>query len=213
MTGLDPDQARHLLERELAKQDYSGAHVTWWDRASRAFLDWLGSLGPDGLGSDGVGRTLLVVAVVVLLAVVVLVVVTRGLPRRRARLRAAGTGGVFDGDDQRSAATIAAAARAALGAGDHDTAVLEGYRALARDLGERDLVPDVPGATARAIADRASAPFPGLADRVRTAATTFDAVRYLGVTADEPAARRVLDTLRAVQDTRPARVGGPAVPA
>ncbi|WIB59055.1 DUF4129 domain-containing protein [Curtobacterium sp. MCLR17_007] len=213
MTGVDPDQARRLLERELAKQDYSGAHVTWWDRASRSFLDWLGTIGPDGLGSEGFGRTVLVIAIVVLVAVVVLVVVARGLPRRRARLAASADGGVFDADDQRTAATLAAAARRAFDAGDHDQAVLEGYRAIARGLGERDLVPDVPGATARAIADRASTPFPGLADHLHVAAVTFDAVRYLGARADEPGARQVLETERTLRGTRPARVGGPAVPA
>lgn len=213
MSAVDPDEARRLLERELARQEYSGAHVTWWDRASRAFLDWLGSLRPDGLGAEGFGRTVLVIAVLVLIAVVVLVVVARGLPRRRARLRAAAVGGVFDGDDPRTAAELAAAARTALGAGDHSLAVLEGYRALARGLGERDLVPDVPGATARAIALRASAPFPALAADLLAAATAFDATRYLGVDADEATARQVVETERAVRQARPARVDGPAVPA
>lgn len=213
MTGVTPDEARRLLEHELAKPEYSGAQATWWDRASKAFLDWLGSLRPDGLGSEGFGRTVLVIAIVVLVAVVVLVVVARGLPHRRARLTADRSGGVLDDDDLRSAAEIAAAARAALARGDHDAAVLEGYRALARGLGERDLVPDVPGATARSIAVRASTPFPTLVDALHTAASTFDAVRYLGQRADETAARSVLDTARAVQETRPQRTTGPAVPA
>lgn len=122
-------------------------------------------------------------------------------------------GGVLDGDDLRSARTIAEAARAALRAGDHDTAVLEGYRAVARGLGERDLVPDVPGATARAIAGRARAPFPDLGDRLDGAAAAFDAVRYLGGTADERTAREVLDTEQAVRTAHPARPDSPAVPA
>ncbi|MBF4584264.1 DUF4129 domain-containing protein [Curtobacterium sp. VKM Ac-2865] len=213
MTSVDPGQARRLLERELERGEYSGAHVTWWDRASRDVLEWFGSLRPDGFGGAGVSRTLLVVAIVVLVAVVVLVVVSRGLPRRRARLRADDARGVLDDDDLRSAAAIADAARAALRAGDWSTAVLEGYRAVARGLGERDLVPDVPGATASAIAVRASRPFPAFSDDLHRAATTFDAVRYLGLDTDEAAARQVLDTESRLRTARPARSDVPAVPA
>ena len=213
MSTPGPDEARRLLEQELAHREYRGAQETWWDRASRSFLDWLGSLAPDGVGSPGVGRTLLVIAVLVLVAVVVLVVVTRGLPRRRARLRPTAPGGVFDDDDLRSAQVVSAAASAAFRAGDWATAVLEGYRALARGLGERDLVLLVPGATARAIADRAAEPFPQLDDVLRHASDTFDAVRYLGIEADESAARRVLAAGRAVREARPSPTDQPAVPA
>ncbi|PZF12566.1 DUF4129 domain-containing protein [Curtobacterium sp. MCPF17_011] len=213
MSTPGPGEARRLLERELAHRDYQGAQETWWDRASRSFLDWLGSLAPDGVGSTGFGRTLLVIAIVVLVAVVVLVVVTRGLPHRRARVRPGALGGVFDDDDLRSARALSAAADDAFRSGDWATAVLEGYRALARGLGERDLVVVVPGATARAIADRATVPFPQLADLLRGASDAFDAVRYLGVEADESAARRVLETERAVRQARPLPADRPAVPA
>ncbi|GAA1494853.1 DUF4129 domain-containing protein [Curtobacterium herbarum] len=213
MSAAAPGEARRLLERELAHREYRGPQETWWDRASRSFLDWLGSLAPDGVGSPGFGRTLLVIAIVVLVAVVVLVVVTRGLPRRRARSRPTALGGVFDDDDLRSAQAVSAAAQAAFRAGDWATAVLEGYRALARGLGERDLVRIVPGATARAIADRATVPFPQLGTTLRGASDTFDAVRYLGADADESAARRVLETERAVREARPAHADRPAVPA
>ena len=211
--SIDPDEARRLLERELEKSQYDGAHVTWWDRASRAFLEWLGSFRADGLGSPAVAHTLLWVAIVVLVAVVVLVVVARGLPRRRARLAAGGPGGVFDDDDLRSARDLGDDARAALRTGDWARAVLDGYRALARGLGERDLVPDVPGATARAIADRAARVFPAQATDLRRAAVTFDGVRYLDVPATEAAARAVLDTEHAVRSARPEHVDTPVVPA
>jgi hypothetical protein len=210
---IDPDDARRLLERELERSEYDGAHVTWWDRASRAVLDWLGSLRADGLGSPAVAHTLLWVAVVALVAVVVLVVVARGLPRRRARPADGPVGGVFDDDDLRPASAIAESARAALRAGDWSRAVLDGYRALARGLGERDLVPDVPGATARAIAARAATVFPAEAARLVRAATTFDEVRYLGADPTEHAARDVLDTEHAVRAARATRPTTPAVPA
>lgn len=213
MTAVDPDEARRLLERELDRSAYDGAEPTWWDRASRGFLDWLGSLRADGLDSPAAARTALVIAIVVLVAVVVLVVVARGLPRRRARTGDGDTGGVFDADDLRSASELLDSAQAAVRRTDWSAAVLDGFRAVARGLGERDLVPDVPGATARTIAIRGAVPFPASAEALGDAATTFDGVRYLGADADEAAARRVLDTERAVRQARPARADGPAVPA
>ncbi|ROP64356.1 DUF4129 domain-containing protein [Curtobacterium sp. PhB115] len=212
MTAVDPDEARRLLERELERSAYDGAHMTWWDRASRTFLDWLGSLRADGLGSPVVVQTALWIAIVVLVAVIVLVVVARGLPRRRARTRADDTGGVFD-DDLRSARELLDAAQSALRRSDWSAAVLDGFRAIARGLGERDLVPDVPGATARTIAARGAVSFPTASARLDAAAAAFDAVRYLGADADEATARAVIDTERDVRQARPVRAPGPVVPA
>ena len=206
---LGPDEARRLLERELERSDYDGARATWWDRASRHLLEWLGSFRPGGLDSPALGQSVLWIAVVVLLAVVVLVVVARGLPRRQSRTARSDDGSVFDDDDLRSARELGDAARAALRAGDWSAAVLDGYRALARGLGERDLVREVPGATARSVAGRAAPWFPDRAERIEQAARSFDDVRYLGVDADEPTARAVLDTEAAVRTARPA---APAVP-
>lgn len=206
-----PDEARRLLERELERSEYDGARVTWWDRVSKQFLDWLGSFRLDGLDSPVVAHSFLWIAIVVLVAVVVLVLVARGVPRRRSRTAAVTDGGVFDDDDLRSARELGDAARAALRSRDWSAAVLDGYRALARGLGERDLVRDVPGATARAVAGRAAPFFPDEAARVDAAARSFDAVRYLGRDADEDTARSVLDTEAAVRAARPHTK--PAVPA
>lgn len=203
LLALGPGPARRLLERELEDPRYRAAHATWWDRVSAAVLDWLRGIRLDGIGSQGFGRTVLVLAIVVLVAVVVLVVVTRGLPRRRAIARGAAGAGVFDAGDVRRAEELRRAAQGALRSGDWAAAVLEGYRALARGLGERDLVADVPGATARSIARRAADPFPELSDRLDHAADVFDAVRYLDAPADESAARAVVDTEAAVTAARP----------
>lgn len=213
VSAVDPDEARRLLEQELQRAEYDGARATWWDRASKAVLDWLGSLRADGLDSPAVGHTVLVVAVVVLVAVAVVVVLARGLPHRRARTAAATTGGVFDEDDVRTAADLARSADSAFARGDWATAVLDGFRSLARGLGERDLVPDVPGATARSIAARAERSFPGLGDELDRAARSFDDVRYLDRTASRDAADAVLSTAQTVAGTRPARAEAPAVPA
>lgn len=208
---LGPDEARRLLERELERSEYDGARATWWDRASRHLFEWLGSFRPGGgLDSPALGTAVLWIAIVVLVAVVVLVVVARGLPRRRTRTARSDDGSVFDDDDLRSARELGDAARSALRAGAWSAAVLDGYRAIARGLAERDLVREVPGATARAVADRAAPWFPDHADRIDGAARSFDDVRYLGTDADEATARSVLDTEASVRDARPAVA--PAVP-
>jgi hypothetical protein len=205
LVTLGPDEARRLLERELERPDYDGARATWWDRASRQLLEWLGSFRPGGgLDSPAFGQSVLWIAVVVLVAVAVVVVVARGLPRRRARTARSDDGSVFDDDDLRSARELGDAARSALRAGEWSAAVLDGYRAIARGLAERDLVPEVPGATARAVAGRAGPWFPEHADRIDRAARSFDDVRYLGAAADETTARSVLDTEASVRTTRPA---------
>lgn len=213
VSAVDPDEARRLLEQELQHQRYDAARPTWWDRASKAFLDWLGSLRADGLDSPAFGHTLLVVAVVVLVAVAVVVVLARGLPHRRARTSGSPGGAVFEDGDTRTSADLVRSAEAAAARGDWTTAVLDGFRALARGLGERDLVPDVPGSTARAIAARAARSFPDLDDTLDGAARVFDDVRYLGRTADRDTATVVLDTARTVARTRPVRPDAPAVPA
>ncbi len=212
MSADDPDEARRLLEHELQRPRYDAARPTWWDRASKAVLDWLGSLRADGLDSPAFGHTVLVLAVVALVAVAVVVVLARGLPHRRPRTTGA-TGGVLDDDDTRTGAELARSAESALARGDWTTAVLDGFRSVARGLGERDLVPDVPGATARAIAARAARSLPDLVDALDDAARRFDDVRYLGRAADRAAAETVLDTARTVARTRPLRADGPAVPA
>lgn len=213
VSAVDPDEARRLLEQELQRAEYDGARATWWDRASKAVLGWLGSLRADGLESPAVGHTVLVIAVVVLVAVAVVVVLARGLPRRRARTAAASAGGVFDDGDVRTAADLARSAESAFDRGDWTTAVLDGFRSLARGLGERDLVPDAPGATARSIAARAERAFPDLGDALDRAARTFDDVRYLDRSAGRETADAVLTTARSVARARPARTDAPAVPA
>ncbi|KQO62143.1 DUF4129 domain-containing protein [Curtobacterium sp. Leaf261] len=198
--AVSPGDARRLLQDELRDRAYDAARPTWWDRVSKSFLDWIGSFR---IGGDaGVDRILLVVGIVVVLAVVVLLVVVVGLPRRRAVQRGA-SGSVFDADDRRDARALSAAAAAAAARGDWDQAVVDAFRALVRGLAERDLVPDVPGATARTIATDAGASFPGSASALTESARRFDAVRYAGVDADESDYRVVTDTDTAVRRVRP----------
>jgi Domain of unknown function (DUF4129) len=62
--------------------------------------------------------------------------------------------------------------------GRYDDAVLDGFRAIAKDMGERTLLDDAPGRTAHEVALTLASPFPDHADRLAQAADLFDSVRY-----------------------------------
>ena len=171
----DGDEARRWLLDELAKQPYQASRPTLVDRIAQAFFDWLGSLFR--AQGDPTPTVLLVVALFVVVALVVVAVLLFGVPRANRRSRAAAAG-LFGDDDRRTAAELRAAARAAAAGGDFSLAVLERYRALARDLDERTLVAVFPGTTARAFARDAAAVFPAESAELAAAAEVFDGIRY-----------------------------------
>lgn len=198
-----PD-ARQWLRDELAKAPYQAARPTWFDRLSRAFFDWVGSLRLPG--GDGLTTWLPVVVTVVVLGALAAAVLVFGLPRwnRRSRL---GADGLFHEEDRRTAAVMRAAAEAAAQSGEWDVACQEMFRALARGLSERTVLTLTPGMTAREVSERASAAFPAERSRLADAAVTFDGVRYLGHTGTEPgyhALDRLEDDLRHAVPVLPA---------
>ncbi|MCU1515121.1 MAG: rane protein [Microbacteriaceae bacterium] len=175
---VDPDagQARRWIVQELAKPEYRAAQPTWFDRLSAAVRDWLDSLT---LRTDGVSQgPILAIAAVLVLAALVAAFLIFGLPR--INRRSGVTGGLFGEDDDRDAAAMRRSAQLAAGHGDWATAIEEMFRAIARGLAERTILSTSPGTTARDFATRAGAAFPERAERLSEAATTFDAVRYLG---------------------------------
>jgi hypothetical protein len=182
------DEARRWLLDELAKQPYQASKPTPVDLAAQAFFDWLGGLFR-GHG-DPTSTVLLVVALTVVVALVVIALLLFGIPRanRRSHAQAAL---LFGDDDRRSAAELRAAARAALVSGNHSLAVLERFRAVARDLDERTLVAVFPGTTADGFARSAGNVFPAEAAELLSAAEVFDGVRYAGRTADRNQAERI----------------------
>ncbi|GAA4398534.1 DUF4129 domain-containing protein [Fodinibacter luteus] len=193
---LDPTspEARDWLEEELRKGIY---------RDEPGLLERLWGWLTDVLSTTGGGSLpawTVALAVGVALAVVALVV-ARSLGAERRMTGAAGDG-VLDGPT-RTSDEHRAAARRALAAGDADTAVLEGYRAIARAAVERTLLDDLPGRTAHEVALALGPAFPDSAARLAGAADAFDAVRYGHRAARAETAQGVCDLDATLASTRP----------
>jgi len=189
----DSPQATQWLIDELSKPIYQAARPTLFDQIAKAIADWLGSL-PVGNAGGPPGPGIAVILILVVAGIVVAFLVF-GLPR--ANRRSALGGGLFGDDDSRSAARIREDARVAARAGNYSTAIIEMFRAIARDLGERELVHVFPGTTARDFAVRAGREIEFLTDGFTANATLFDAVRYL----DEPGTAEQWSTIEQFAQT------------
>ncbi|HSO64640.1 MAG TPA: DUF4129 domain-containing protein [Ornithinibacter sp.] len=205
---LDPTsaQAREWLEAELRKGVYQED-----PGLLQRLVDWLmDALG--GTTAEG-GLPAWTIWLAVLLGVGVLALVVARSVRAERRMTGPGRGGVLDGPS-RSAAEHRAAARSALASGDAESAVLEGYRALARSAVERTLLDDLPGRTAHEVSVALGPVFPAYAGGLASAADTFDAVRYGRRPASTDAARAVVALDADLAQTRPVLpepVGGAVV--
>ena len=166
----DADTAREWLRQELLRREYRPNLVQRmqdWFQELLGKANGTGSLG--GLGdtvaarADGGGRAAARV---------------RALPAAAQPGADRAPEAVF-GDVRRTAAEHRRLARAAYDTGAWDDAVVEGMRALAAGLVERQLVDDVPAATAHEVTSLAAPRFPPYADRLEAAATGLrrDAVR------------------------------------
>ncbi|GAB3129716.1 DUF4129 domain-containing protein [Glaciibacter psychrotolerans] len=198
---VDPDapDARQLLRDELGKAPYQAAKPTWFDEASKAFFDWLGSLvAPSGDGFEPWIPLILTVIVAVACVVCFLVF---GVPRlnRRSDLRHS----MFGDSDERSADAMRHAARTAAAAGTWDLACEEAFRAIARSLFERTILAPSPGTTATDFARRAAGAFPAHSNALVAAARTFDQIRYLGSPGTDADYRALVTLDGVLRDARP----------
>ena len=201
---IDPDapEARQWLREELAKAAYQAARPTWFDRLSKAVLDWFGSLTAP---SDSLLAPWVPLVLTVLLgAALVAAYLIFGPPRRARRSTTAAE--LFGEDDRRSSEDLRRAAAAAAAGGDWTLAAQEMFRALARGLIERSVLLVTPGTTAHAFADRAAEAFPEHAAGLAEAARRFDRVRYLGDQGTEPDYLQVRALELALRATRPRRL-------
>ncbi|MBC7761214.1 MAG: DUF4129 domain-containing protein [Candidatus Saccharibacteria bacterium] len=184
---VNPDsaEARRWIIQELSKPEYRAAQPTWFDRASKAFWDWLQSLKIDG--GPGAQGPILIVALIVVIAALVAAFFIFGAPRLNRR--SAGGSSLFGDDDVRDAAAMRRSAKEAADRSDWVLAIEEIFRSIARGLAERTLVTVSPGTTARDFAVRAGMVLPSFSERLSAAASAFDDVRYLSREGTEAAYR------------------------
>ncbi len=201
MLDPDRDEARELLERELARPEYHRPESLLL-KGLRWLMDRLNALIDIIPGSTGLSAVLL--ALLITLVVLAGVFAVRGL-RRTRQLTEPGSAPVLE-EPGLSAADYRQRAAAAASRGDWDRLLLDSYRALVAASDERVLLDESPGRTAHEIAIALVRPFPHHATEVLWAAEVFDTVRYGARHASRQQAERVRDLDRQLARTRPERV-------
>jgi len=190
-----PPEARTWLRQELHGSDYQSP---WLDSMSRWIVDLLRKF------LEGAGHLAgLSPVITVLMALVVIALLVWVLPKvRREPVAAVSRGAVLEN------VTITARryrdqAAQALRDGRYDEAVLDGFRAIAKDTSDRRVLDDAPGRTAHEVSLALASPFPDHADRLSRAADLFDAVRYGHRRASAHQASQILELDAELDTTRP----------
>jgi Domain of unknown function (DUF4129) len=188
LRSLDPSpaEARKWLSDELHRSDY---HNPWLDSALRWIVDQLTKL-LDGANKLANGGLSLVVTLLVALVTIALLVWV--LPKVRREPVVGHPDGAVIVDPTITAGSYRDLAARALADGRYDAAVLEGFRATAKDMSDRTLLDDAPGLTAHEVSLELSRPFPDFAGRLAQSANLFDAVRYGHRSATKDGAAQVL---------------------
>ncbi|MFR9790876.1 DUF4129 domain-containing protein [Streptomyces sp. MB22_4] len=200
------DPAREAARRELAKRMYHENDPSLWERALKAFGDWLDGLFRSASAPTPGGAVGLWVVILFVVAVLAALWWRLGTPRRRP---ARATAVLFD-DGPRSAAEHRAASEAHAAQGHWSQAVQERMRAIVRSLEERTVLDIRPGRTADEAAAEAGRALPAHTDRLRAAAREFDDVTYGGRGASEQSYRRLAELDRDLEHTRPAHADSTA---
>ena len=184
--GLEPTppQAR-VAGAELHGSDYQNP---WLDSLGRWIADQLNKI------LEGAGHLAgLSPGITVLIAVLVIALLAWVLPKVRRESVVAGAGGAVLEDLTITARTYRDRAAQAVRDGRYDDAVLDGFRAIAKDMSDRTVLDDAPGRTAHEVSLALASPFPDHADRLARAADMFDSVRYGHRRASADQASRIHD--------------------
>jgi hypothetical protein len=180
-----PDEARSELRRELLRPEY------YEDNLIQRLLTWLERQLDKGVEA-AVDLPPLQTFAAMLVAVVLIGALVWVVGRARASARAPRERQAVLTDEAVTAAELRSRAEAALAAGRHEDALVDGFRALAARQVERGRLDDTPGATAHEVAGVLAGEFPARRARVDAAAVLFDSVLY----GDRPATReQALDVL------------------
>ncbi len=205
---VDPDrqQARQLVVEELSRKEYQDARPSLIERALEWIQERFSDLQP-GFDSP-VQITVTILAILAVAAAAFAIWRSGGIRRQfRRKAQAVLPAYVTTATDHRSAADKHAEQK------EWGDAVLERFRAIARELSERALVPASPGATAAEVARDGGAALPELAGDLRTAARHFDDVCYGHVELTESAGAEADAFLRGLDERVRAAKAEPVVPA
>lgn len=172
---LDPsgEQARRLFADELAKDEYATTR-----NIVAEVLDWIAGLFDQVLsGGDPNGSPLAAVTAVLVAAGLFGLVVWLLVRLRRDASAHQGTGAVLGALDL-TAEQFRAKAAAAFEAGRYDEALLDWYRALARDAADRGWLVNAAALTAHEVAAQVGQLIPHAASALMTGADDFDRTLY-----------------------------------
>jgi hypothetical protein len=185
-----PDEARHLLERELVRPEYHRHHVLdqLLDRIDR-FVN--GTV--DAASNAPPLSTFLAMVAFLLLALALGWL----LSRARRTARSDQDRAVVAADEVVTATELRRRAERALAEGRNADAVVDGFRALAVRQVERGWLDDLPGATAHEVAAAVGVAHPDARGQVDRTALLFDEVRY----GDRPASHDQATDVLALDDT------------
>lgn len=191
----DSEQARRLVQTELARPEYS---ATWWDR----FRDWLVHLLRSESTGDGTVTTILVIAAVLLVAAIMALLLTAH--QRRRSLSSAGVTGPVLNDMPGGGAHYRRCAAAHLAAGRASPALLDAYRAVTAAGIESGTVPETTDLTASEVAASLLIAHPAESRAISQASRAFDSVRYGGLRPTLQDARNVAELADRLAASEPA---------
>ena len=195
--GLNPTppEARTWLRQELRGPDYQSP---WLNSMSRWIVDQLRKLLEGASHLAGLSPV-----ITVLMALVVIALLVWVLPKVRREPVVAASGRAVLENVTITARRYRDQAAQALRDGRCDEAVLDGFRAIAKDTSDRRVLNDAPGRTAHEVSLALASPFPDHADRLSRAADLFDAVRYGHRRASAHQASQILELDAELVTTRP----------
>ena len=196
----DADEARRLLEDELAKGIYQEAQPSLLERAWTTFLNWLGELlGQIRSVDAGLGTLMLAVGAVVVIAVAILLI----KPRLNARKRPEPA--VFEKASRLSAQAHRTSSDTAARDGDWDEALTERFRAITRAAEERTIIDEQAGRTAVEVAGQLQNLFNVQSADLDWLAMRFNEVHYGARPATEADCRRAADLDQDLLHAQPRR--------
>lgn len=199
----EDDEARQLLQEELAKGVYQEAEPSLLERAWAAFLTWLGEvLGQIRSVDAGLGTILLAVGAVVVITAAVLLIKPRLNARKRAEPQ------VFQAQTRLTAQAHRESADAAAGTGNWDDALTERFRAITRAAEERVILDEQAGRTAGEVARQLQDLFINQAETLECLALRFNEVHYGARPATRNDYQRAVGLDQELQRTQPRRQAG-----